>query len=170
MKVFQTILMEKAVETGKAVLPVIGIVLILCFSIAPISPGILMAFLVGAVLLMAGMILFTLGVDMSMTPMGERVGTCMTKTRKLWIMVLMGFVLGFIITVSEPDLQTLATLLRLYHASADRLLRLESRPQARGLSADEAQLLALSRALPEGTRGEVSAMLRALAEHHREST
>ena len=72
--------------------------------------------------------------------------------------------------VSEPDLQTLATLLRLYHASADRLLRLESRPQARGLSADEAQLLALYRALPEGTRGEVSAMLRALAEHHREST
>ena len=58
----------------------------------------------------------------------------------------------------------------LYHASADRLLRLESRPQARGLSADEAQLLALYRALPEGTRGEVSAMLRALAEHHREST
>ena len=72
--------------------------------------------------------------------------------------------------VSEPDLQTLSTLLRLYHASADRLLRLESRPQARGLSADEAQLLARSRALPEGPRGEVSAMLRALAEHHREST
>ena len=51
--------------------------------------------------------------------------------------------------VSEPDLQTLSTLLRLYHASADRLLRLESRPQARGLSADEAQLLALYRALLE---------------------
>ena len=77
--------------------------------------------------------------------------------------------------VSEPDLQTLATLLRLYHASADRLLRLESRPQARGLSADEvagasACIETLYRALPEGTRGEVSAMLRALAEHHREST
>ncbi len=43
-----------------------------------------------------------------MTPMGERVGTCMTKTRKLWIMILMGFVLGFVITVSEPDPQVLA--------------------------------------------------------------
>ena len=80
LKVLQTILREKTVETGKAVLPVIGIVLVLCFSIAPISPGILMAFLVGAVLLMVGMILFSLGVEMSMTPMGERVGTCMTKT------------------------------------------------------------------------------------------
>ena len=108
LKVLQTILREKTVETGKAVLPVIGIVLVLCFSIAPISPGILMAFLVGAVLLMVGMILFSLGVEMSMTPMGERVGTCMTKTRKLWVMIFMGFILGFIITISEPDLQVLA--------------------------------------------------------------
>ena len=67
-----------------------------------------MAFLVGAVLLMVGMILFSLGVEMSMTPMGERVGTCMTKTRKLWVMIFMGFILGFIITISEPDLQVLA--------------------------------------------------------------
>ncbi len=108
MKVFQSILMEKVVETGKAVLPVIAIVLVLCFSVAPISPGILMAFLVGAVFLMVGMVLFSLGVEMSMTPMGERVGTCMTKTKKLWVVILMGFVLGFIITVSEPDLQVLA--------------------------------------------------------------
>ena len=108
MKVFQSILMEKVVETGKAVLPVIAIVLVLCFSVAPISPGILMAFLVGAVFLMVGMVLFSLGVKMSMTPMGERVGTCMTKTKKLWVVILMGFVLGFIITVSEPDLQVLA--------------------------------------------------------------
>ncbi|HJA92727.1 MAG TPA: DUF1538 domain-containing protein [Candidatus Eisenbergiella merdipullorum] len=100
--------MEKVVETGKAVLPVIAIVLVLCFSVAPISPGILMAFLVGAVFLMVGMVLFSLGVEMSMTPMGERVGTCMTKTKKLWVVILMGFVLGFIITVSEPDLQVLA--------------------------------------------------------------
>ena len=71
---------------------------------------------------------------------------------------------------SEPDLQTLSTLLRLDHASADRLLRLESRPQARGPSADAAQLLALHPPLPEGTRGGGSAQPRALAEHHREST
>ena len=51
--------------------PVIAIVLILCLSIAPVSPGILMAFLIGAALLTAGMVLFTMGVDMAMTPMGE---------------------------------------------------------------------------------------------------
>ncbi len=43
-----------------------------------------------------------------MTPMGERVGTIMTKSKKLMIMVFIGFVMGFIITISEPDLQVLA--------------------------------------------------------------
>ena len=45
---------------------------------------------------------------MSMTPMGEKVGSSMTKSKKLWIMGVLGFVLGFIITISEPDLQVLA--------------------------------------------------------------
>ena len=43
-----------------------------------------------------------------MTPMGERVGTCMTKSKNLAVMILPGFVMGLIITVSEPDLQVLA--------------------------------------------------------------
>lgn len=48
--------------------------IVLCFTIAPISPSILMAFLLGVVLLVVGMMFFTLGVELSMTPMGERVG------------------------------------------------------------------------------------------------
>lgn len=67
-----------------------------------------MAFLIGAVLLIIGMMFFTLGVELSMTPMGERVGTSMTQSKKLWVMILLSFILGFIITVSEPDLQVLA--------------------------------------------------------------
>lgn len=101
-------LQEKLQETLKAVLPIIAIVLILCFSIAPLEPGILLAFLFGAVLLVAGMMFFTLGVDLAMTPIGENVGTCMTQTRKLWLMIFLSFILGFIVTISEPDLQVLA--------------------------------------------------------------
>lgn len=108
MRLHRTKLQEKLNEALKAVLPIIGIVLLLCFTIAPISPSILMAFLLGAVLLIIGMMFFTLGVELSMTPMGERVGTCMTRTKKLGVMIFLGFVLGFIITVSEPDLQVLA--------------------------------------------------------------
>ena len=108
MRLYRTKFQEKLNEALKAVLPIIGIVLVLCFTIAPISPSILMAFLLGAVLLVVGMMFFTLGVELSMTPMGERVGTCITRSKKLSVMVLLSFLLGIVITVSEPDLQVLA--------------------------------------------------------------
>ena len=101
-------LQEKLNETLKAVLPIIAIVLFLCFTIAPLEPGILLAFLLGAVLLITGMMFFTLGAEMSMTPIGENVGISMTQTKKLWLMILLTFVLGFVVTISEPDLQVLA--------------------------------------------------------------
>lgn len=101
-------LAEKWQESIQAVLPVLCIVLILCFSVAPVSPSILLCFLMGAILILAGMMFFTLGAEISMTPMGERVGSSLTKSRNLTVIVLLSFLLGFIITISEPDLQVLA--------------------------------------------------------------
>lgn len=101
-------LKEKLKETLTAVFPILAIVVFLCFTIAPISPSILMTFLIGAVLLIIGMLLFSFGVDLSMTQMGERVGTTMTKTKNAFLMVITSFIMGLIITVSEPDLQVLA--------------------------------------------------------------
>ena len=80
-------LREKWNEALQAVLPIIAIVLVLCFVIAPISSSILLCFLLGAVLLLAGMMLFTLGAELAMSPMGERVGTCLTKSRKLPVVI-----------------------------------------------------------------------------------
>ncbi len=101
-------LKEKLLEALKAVLPIIGIVVALCFSVAPISPSILLCFLLGAVMIVLGMMFFTLGAESSMTPMGERVGTAVTRSRNLAVIIGMGFLLGFLITISEPDLQVLA--------------------------------------------------------------
>lgn len=108
MRIHQTKLYEKLIESLGAVLPIIGIVLFLGFTIAPIPNSILMIFLIGAVLLIVGMMFFTLGAEMAMSPMGERIGTRMTQTKKVSIVILLCFILGFIITVSEPDLQVLA--------------------------------------------------------------
>lgn len=108
MKFYQNRLPEKLNESLKAVLPIIAIVLILTFTIAPVPPSILLSFILGAFLIVAGMMFFTLGAELSMSPMGERIGTQMTKSRKLGIILLLCFILGFIITVSEPDLQVLA--------------------------------------------------------------
>lgn len=85
-----------------------AIVLALCFSVAPISPSILLCFLMGAVLILLGMMFFTLGAEMAMSPMGERVGSCLTKSRNLIVIIFLAFLLGFIVTISEPDLQVLA--------------------------------------------------------------
>lgn len=108
MNFFQTKLSVKLKEALQAVLPIIGIVLFLSFTIAPVPTGILLLFLFGAVMLVVGMMFFTLGAELSMTPMGEKIGTKMANARNVGIVLLLCFVLGFVITVSEPDLQVLA--------------------------------------------------------------
>ena len=108
MNLYRTKLSEKLKESLEAVVPIIAIVLILSFTIAPVPPGILMAFIIGAILLVVGMMFFTLGAEMSMTPMGERIGTRIAQSKRLPVIIGLCFVLGFIITISEPDLQVLA--------------------------------------------------------------
>ena len=101
-------LREKLLEALQAVLPIVAIVLGLCFTVAPVSPSILLCFLLGAAMIVVGIMFFTLGAEMSMTPMGERVGAVITRSRKLPLILVLGFLLGFLITISEPDLQVLA--------------------------------------------------------------
>ena len=99
---------EKARESISAVISIVLIVFILGFTVAALSPGILVEFLVGSVLVILGMIFFSMGAELSMTPMGEHVGGSMLRTKKLGFIIIIGFILGFIITISEPDLQVLA--------------------------------------------------------------
>ena len=99
---------DKLKEALQAVLPIMALVLVLCFSVAPISPSILLCFLLGGAMVIGGMMFFTLGAELSMTPMGERVGSAMTKSKKVWLILTLAFLLGILITVSEPDLQVLA--------------------------------------------------------------
>ncbi len=104
----RTILFEKLKESLSSVLPITGIVFLLCFSVVPVPTDILMAFVVGAVLLIFGMGLFTLGTDLAMTPIGENVGAAITKSRKIWFIIIICLIVGIAITVAEPDLQVLA--------------------------------------------------------------
>ena len=101
-------LQAKLNEALSAVLPIITIVLALSLSVAPMTSGVLLAFLFGGVLLVVGMMFFTLGAELAMQPMGEQIGGTITKTRKLALILPTSFLLGALITVSEPDLQVLA--------------------------------------------------------------
>ncbi len=99
---------EKAKDAAAAVLPIMAIVLVLSFTVIPMPSSILLAFLFGAAAVIGGMMLFSLGSELSMELMGHKLGSNITKTKKLWLILLLGFLLGFMITVSEPDLQVLA--------------------------------------------------------------
>lgn len=101
-------LREKLDESLKAVLPIVAIILLLSLTIAPVPTGAFLAFLFGGVLLIVGMMFFSLGAELAMETMGERLGSRITKTKKLWLILLLAFALGFMITASEPDLQVLA--------------------------------------------------------------
>ena len=101
-------LTEKTRESMASVLPITAIVFLLSITIAPLDPGTLVLFLFGAILLVGGMGLFTLGVDMSMIPMGEGVGVTISKSKHLIVPVAVYFLLGVLTTMAEPDLQVLA--------------------------------------------------------------
>lgn len=103
-----TLLQDKFREALTSVLPITTIVLLLCFTVAPIPNNMLVSFLTGAIMLIVGMAFFTLGADTAMTPIGNKVGSQITKSRKVWVLVFVSFLLGVIITISEPDLQVLA--------------------------------------------------------------
>ena len=103
-----TILFSKMEEALKSVLPIAAIVFAVCFALVPVPAGALLAFVFGSILLVIGMGLFTLGADIAMTPIGEHIGSAVTRTRSLWFILLISFLVGSFITVSEPDLQVLA--------------------------------------------------------------
>lgn len=101
-------LKEKIRESLSAVLPITGIVLMLSIFVIPMELGSVVMFLTGALMLIVGMGFFQLGAEMAMTPLGEGVGVQISKIKKLLTVLLTGFLMGVIITVSEPDLQVLA--------------------------------------------------------------
>ena len=102
-------LWEKIREALFSALPITAIVYLMALTpLFDMSQAELMTFTVGAVLLILGIGLFSLGADMAMTPMGSHVGSGLSLQRKLGLLLGVCFVLGMLITIAEPDLQVLA--------------------------------------------------------------
>ena len=102
------VLFEKLREAAASVLPISLIVLLICFVLVPVDTGLMLSFLLATAMLILGMGLFTLGAEMSMSKIGNYIGSKLTKSRKLWLILAVSFLLGVAITVAEPDLQVLA--------------------------------------------------------------
>ena len=105
----QKILFEKLKEAFASVLPITLIVLVVSHTpLVTFSLKEQIVFTVSAIFLIIGIGLFNLGADLAMTPMGAYVGSGLTKSRRLLLLVSVCFVMGVLITVAEPDLSVLA--------------------------------------------------------------
>ena len=105
----KALLFSKMKEALVSVLPVTLIVILLNFTpLVTLSQTEVLIFGVSALFLILGIGLFTLGADIAMTPMGEHVGSGLTKSNNLKLLLIICFALGVLITVAEPDLTVLA--------------------------------------------------------------
>lgn len=100
----------KTKESVLSVLPVVALVLAMYFTPwVSLSNKELLVFGIAAVLLVLGISLFNLGADIAMTPMGAFMGTGLTKSKKMTVLLSVCFAMGVLVTVAEPDLSVLAS-------------------------------------------------------------
>lgn len=100
--------MQKFKDVALAVIPITLIVIILNFTIAPLESEIMWKFILGAIFIILGLSIFLFGIDLGIQPIGSLMGSTIAKKKKLWMAIIFGIVLGFLINVAEPDLLILA--------------------------------------------------------------
>lgn len=102
------LLVKRFKEVSLSVLPITLIVVILNFTVVPIDTDMLIRFIIGAIFVIMGLALFLFGADIGIGPIGQLMGETIAKTNKVYLVGILGFILGFLITIAEPDLQILA--------------------------------------------------------------
>lgn len=95
-------------EVAAAILPVTVVVIILQVALLRLPLEALLQFLVGVLFVSSGFFLFLLGVNAGLLPIGQMIGRRLPKTKKSWLIIGTGFVLGIAVTVAEPDVRVLA--------------------------------------------------------------
>ncbi len=101
-------LFVKFKESVLSILPITLIVVLLALTLNPLPVETLVSFVIACALLVVGMSLFTLGADTAMFPIGQHMGSYLSKKNKPFLMIVITFLLGIVITIAEPDLTVLA--------------------------------------------------------------
>ncbi len=104
----ENLIKSKLQESVSSILPIALVVTVLGVTLTPMDSNTFLVFLLGVVCLIIGLAVFTMGAEMSMQPIGAKIGGYLAKSGKIWIIAFFSFVIGVLVTVSEPDLQILA--------------------------------------------------------------
>ncbi|MDR7870818.1 MAG: DUF1538 domain-containing protein [Tissierellaceae bacterium] len=102
------LLLNKFKEVSVSVLTIVLIVVVLSFTLVPLETEMFIRFMIGAILVIIGLGIFLFGADIGIGPIGNLMGETIARTNKSYLVGILGFILGFLITVAEPDLQILA--------------------------------------------------------------
>ncbi len=103
------LIFEKGKEVTRTLLPVVILVLVLCYTVVDVGTDIIIRFIVGSVMLLIGLSIFLWGVDLAMNPIGEVMSQEVATSRSPYKITILSFLLGFLITVAEPDLLILGS-------------------------------------------------------------
>ncbi|MFD2629777.1 DUF1538 domain-containing protein [Oceanobacillus kapialis] len=100
---------ETIKEVLLSILPITIVIILLQLFIIQLPVTQFMPFLFGVLIIGAGLVLFLLGVNMSLLPVGEMIGSALPRTNKVWVVVWVGFLLGIVVTIAEPDVRVLSS-------------------------------------------------------------
>ena len=99
---------ENLKEVVLAVLPISVVVILLQVFLVHLPWDLFARFIIGAAMVLVGLLLFLQGVKIGLLPMGEAVGSELPKHGSMIFMLFFAFILGFVVTVAEPDVRVLA--------------------------------------------------------------
>lgn len=99
---------DKLKEAYQSIIPIFLVVIVVSMFVLPVDTGQMLSFLAGTLLMIIGMVLFSQGAEMSMEKIGASIGSKMTQTRNIPIILILSFVIGVAVTMAEPDLEVLA--------------------------------------------------------------
>ncbi|MFH5834696.1 DUF1538 domain-containing protein [Proteiniclasticum sp. C24MP] len=102
------LLLDKLKEILLAVLPITVIVVVLNFTLVPLGTMSFMRFLVGTLFVILGLSIFLFGVDLSVSKIANLIGRHLTHSNSVYVVLIAGLILGFFISIAEPDLHILA--------------------------------------------------------------
>ena len=102
-------------ETLLGIVPIVVVISLLQFTIAPVEIELYVKFLVGTAFVVLGLMLFLMGIELGFSQIGESIGNALVKTGRLRLILLFTAVLGFVVTLLEPDVQV-------FSVQADRLI------------------------------------------------
>lgn len=102
------VLLSKFKEVISAVSPIVILVVILNFTLAPISGVLMFRFIIGALSIVLGLSVLLFGIEIGVLPFGNHMGKSFLKSNNIWYVIIVAFLLGFFVNIAEPDLQVLA--------------------------------------------------------------